>query len=102
MRWEQEQRQRLYNETAGIIMSWSYQNKITSDEMHLLFNLLDEIVVNQNYPDLHLALKRWRDAGLDEKLSEIVLATLMAADFKKKQEMDNLVQLIEDLIADTE
>jgi len=99
MRWEQEQRQKLYNEIAGVIMSWSSQNVITAAEMHLLFNLLDEIAVNHGYPDLLLALRSWQEARLDDKINEIILATLIAADFKSSQEIENLIKIIEEFTA---
>jgi len=99
MRWEQEQRQRLYNEIAGVVMLWSNQNKITAAEMHLLFNLLDEIAINHGYPKLLPGLRNWQSAGLDEKMDEIVLATLTAADFRRPEEIENLVKIIEEFTA---
>ena len=98
MRWEQEQRKRIYNEIAGIIMSWSNQNKINLEEMNLLLNLLDEMAIYRRYPDLQQVLKKWLTVKLDDKLNEIILATLIAVDFKNPQEIENLVLIIEEFI----
>lgn len=102
MRWEQEKQQRLYRETAGVIMSWSSRNKITTEEMHLLLNLLEEIAVNHCYPDLLPALKRWQEAELEAGLNEIILATLLAADFRQPEEIANLIYIIDECIEENE
>ena len=102
MRWEQERRQRLYSEIAGLIMSWFNDHAINSDETRLLFDLLDEAFVNRNYAGLFPALKNWRAAKTDDELNEIIMATLLAVDFKKPLEIDNLLRTIEELLKEND
>jgi hypothetical protein len=98
MRWEQERKQRLYNETAGVIMSYLSRSKITTEEMHLLLNLLEEIAVSRKFPELLPALGRWQETELEPGLDEIITATLIAIDFKQEEDITRLVRMIDDFI----
>ncbi|MDR1616283.1 MAG: hypothetical protein LBR98_04665 [Syntrophomonadaceae bacterium] len=100
MKKEQERRRTLYKETAGVVMSWFNKNKINAEEMELLLNLLEEIMTNKRFPQLTQRLREWRDSDIDQGAGEIIIATLMAADFKKPEEIEGVTAMIDDFLAD--
>ncbi|MDR1159784.1 MAG: hypothetical protein LBK69_04065 [Syntrophomonadaceae bacterium] len=101
MRREQERKQTLYKETAGVVMSWFNKSKINAEEMKLLLNLLEEIMTNKHFPQLTKSLREWQNSAIDQGAEEIIMATLMAADFKKPEEIVSIIVMIDDFLAES-
>ncbi len=98
MIWDDEMRKRVYDETASLIMTCFYQGKLNDKERDFLFNLLEEVFVFKARPDLLAALKKWCHANdADEVMQEIIMATMLAADFSKDDEIADLLAIINDI-----
>jgi len=96
---EEQQVNKIYDETASLIVDLSLRNQISHQEMHFLLNLLDQVVVRGRNPELMKALKEWYPDRLDPEINDIIKATLLALDMRDNETLKNTAVIIEELIS---
>lgn len=88
---------RIYDETASVIWDLYLQNRLSAEERDFLSNLLDLVMVRRECPDLLDALRNWQPSQPESELDQIIKATLMAVDFKDKDDLEHSVTLLKEL-----
>lgn len=96
---EEQQVNKIYDETASLIVDLSLRNQISHHEMHFLLSLLDQVVVKGRNPELMKALKEWDPDNLDPEINEIIKATLLALDMRDNEKLKSTAVMIEELIS---
>ncbi len=96
---EEQQVNKIYDETASLIVDLSLRKQISHQEMHFLLSLLDQVVVRGRNHELMRALKAWDPDNLDPEINEIIKATLLALDMRDNETLKSTAVMIEELIS---
>jgi hypothetical protein len=94
-----EEKKRLYDETASLVVNLVINGKITRDEMIFLNNVLDEIIIKNDYPQLIILLRKWLTDKPNEEMNEIIKATLLNLEFDNPRAMQSGLELLEELLS---
>ncbi|MGE5389922.1 MAG: hypothetical protein ACM3PE_02550, partial [Deltaproteobacteria bacterium] len=79
---DNEERKRLYDETASMIADTGLRGQISGSEMSFLLSLLDQIMIKRQYPEMASLLRIWINSGADAEIDPIIKETLINMDFK--------------------
>jgi len=93
-----EEKKRLYDETASLVADLGLRGRIAEDEMLFLLNLLDQVMVKQEYPELAGLLRRWLALKPQGEINEIIKATLLTMDFNDLRAVQANLELIQELL----
>lgn len=95
---DNEERKRLYDETASLIADTGMRGQISVQEMRFLLSLLDQVMVTRGCPEMIELLKDWRDLPPDEEVDQIIKETLVNIDFKDRASVQVNLDIIKDLL----
>ncbi|HQE23424.1 MAG TPA: hypothetical protein PLM20_05940 [Syntrophomonadaceae bacterium] len=95
---EEEEKKRIYDETASLITRQAVMNKLTSEELHFLLNLLDHVVItNQQRPIIDI-LHRWIKISVEKEINDTIKNVLLNTDFDDETQVAASIQFIEELL----
>ncbi len=94
-----EERQKLYDETASLIADAAMRGQVSGAEMGFLLSLLDQIMVKHQYPEMVDLLKKWTDQEPDEEIDLIIKETLVNIDFNNSRSVEANLDIIKDLLS---
>lgn len=95
---EEEEKKRIYDETASLITRQAVMNKLNSEELHFLLNLLDHVVItNQQRPFIDV-LHRWINSSVSYEIKDTIKNVLLNTDVNDETQMAASIQFIEELL----
>ncbi len=90
---------KIYDETASVILQNAVNNRLSSEEMAFLLNLLDK-VFNSTLPEAFLSvIKDSQNYDLNEEVKDIIKANMLATDLDNDQSIKSSVTAIRDLLS---
>lgn len=89
---------KIYKETASVIMDLSYKKQINEVEMYFLLNLLDMIWVENKGDNLIETLKMWQNQDNPTEIDEIIKQTLLTLDFTSDDSLEEMAKFIKELL----
>jgi len=90
---------KIYDETASVILQNAVNNRLSSEEMAFLLNLLDK-VFNSTLPEAFLSvIKDSQNYDLNEEVKDIIKANMLATDLNNDQSIKSSVTAIRDLLS---
>lgn len=93
-----QDRKKIYDETASVIMNLYLKRKINSEETNFLLNLLELVMVKKEQPQLISLLKEWRKQEPDEEIDAIIRETLLQMDLNQPASLKVNLEIIQDLV----
>ena len=93
-----EDRKRIYDETASLIADLGIRGRITIDEMKFLLDLLELVLVKKDQRKFIGILNQWNPGQGDEEIDQIIKATLLTNDLNDFLSTDENQEMIGDLI----
>ncbi len=90
---------KIYDETAAVILRKMLNNRISSEEMAFLFNLLDKIFDCTIPATFISVVTDFLNCELNEEIREIIKANLLATDLDDDQSIKSNVTAIRDLLS---
>ncbi|MDD3852284.1 MAG: hypothetical protein PHD40_01350 [Syntrophomonadaceae bacterium] len=90
---------KIYDETASVILRHAVNNRLSSEEMAFLLNLLDK-VFDCTIPEAFIfVIKEFQDYDSNEELREIIKANILATDLEDDQSIKSSITEIRDLLS---
>ncbi|KUG03173.1 hypothetical protein ASZ90_019438 [hydrocarbon metagenome] len=93
-----EDRKRIYDETASLIADLGIRGRITIEEMKFLLDLLELVLIKKDKRKFIKILKHWNPGQGDEEIDQIIKATLLTNDLNDFLSADENQEMIGDLI----
>lgn len=95
---DNEEKNRLYDETASFIADAALKGQLSGAEMNFLLSLLDQIMIKHQYIDMIDLLRYWMNQNPDEEVDQIIKETLINIDFNNQKSVLTNLEIIQDLL----
>lgn len=95
---DNEERKRLYDETASFVADAAMKGQISATEMSFLLSLLDQIMVKHQYSNMIDILSMWMKQTPNGEIDEIIKETLINIDFYDQKSVMSNLEIIKDLL----
>jgi len=95
---DNEERKKLYDDTAKRVFDANMRGNLSVGEMSFLLSLLDQVMMKRQYPDLVQLLREWKDSKADEEINLIIKETLINIDFNNQKSVIANLDIIKDLL----
>ncbi len=95
---DDEDRKRIYDETASLIADLGIRGRISIEEMKFLLDLLELVLVNGDKRHFIEMLKQWNPGQGDEEIDQIIKATLLNNNLNDFLSVDENQEMIGELI----
>lgn len=95
---DKEDRNRLYVETASIISDRATREIISGQERKFLQELLDQVMLKRQYPEVIELLRVWINHNPDDEIDLIIKETLINIDFNNRKSVLTNLDIIKDLL----
>lgn len=92
------EKKRIYDETASLITHRALLNKLNTEELHFLLDLLDCVVVTNQHRSLIDVLHRWVNTSLSEENNALIKNVVLNTNVNDQTQVDASIQFIEELL----
>lgn len=92
------EKKKIYDETASLITHQTLLNKLNTEELHFLLDLLDCVVVTNRQRSLINVLHRWVNTSMSEENNDLIKNLILNTDVNDQTQVDASIHFIEELL----